>query len=75
MDEDKRAQLRQVLHAIALRRCVRTLELEREWGLRLQPGVPPPAPRPNHNDYRYNLWQDGKVRSTWTLDLLAEVVH
>ncbi|WP_421657535.1 hypothetical protein [Leptothermofonsia sp. ETS-13] len=33
-----------------------------------------PAPRPNHNDYRYNLWQDGKVRSTWTLDLLAEVV-
>ncbi len=39
---------------IALCGCVRTLELEREWGLRPQPGVSTPAPRPNHNDYRYN---------------------
>ncbi len=27
--------------SIGLRRCIRTLELEREWGLRPQPGVPP----------------------------------
>ncbi len=38
---------------IALRRCVTKLELEREWGLRPQPGISTPAPRPNHNDYRY----------------------
>ncbi len=29
---------------IALRGCVRTLELEREWGLRPQPGVEPLHP-------------------------------
>ncbi len=27
--------------SIALRGSIRTLELEREWGLRPQPGVPP----------------------------------
>ncbi len=32
------------LDDIALRGCVRTLELEREWGLRPQPGVSPLHP-------------------------------
>ncbi len=33
-----------LLTYIALRGCIRTLELEREWGLRPQPGVLPLHP-------------------------------
>ncbi len=38
---------------IALRGCVRTLELEEGVGTSPPARGSTPAPRPNHNDYRY----------------------
>ncbi len=47
---------------IALRGSVRTVELEKGVGAKPPAGGSTPAPRPNHNDYRYNRFANWQTR-------------